>query len=56
MSAAHERNWLVIKVGSLADGGEDISHDNGEEWKEYMLALYFIVQTFTSVGYGDVNP
>lgn len=49
-----ERNWVDIKIASLNDNGEVIEVQNYT--KVYFVALYFIVQTVTTVGYGDINP
>lgn len=44
-----------MKVEGLNDGGEaiDIEKDNV---KMYFISLYFVMQTITTVGYGDVSP
>lgn len=47
-------SWLIAKLGSLIDNGEEISLE--DHFRVYILSLYFVFQTFTTVGYGDVNP
>ena len=47
-----ERNWLTLKRESILDSGEKI----GGNIQTYFLSLYFVTQTFTTVGYGDVSP
>lgn len=36
------------------ESGETIAED--DDYSRYFISLYFIVQTVTTVGYGDVNP
>ena len=56
MSFINSRSWMSVKIGSLADGGEDIDTTSAYIWDQYMLSLYFVLQTIATVGYGDVNP
>jgi len=50
----NDRNWLDIKVQALVDGGEEIAED--DYVAKYLISIYFVIQTITTVGYGDVNP
>jgi len=53
----YENNWLANKLAVLQDSGEDINIETAEsQIRVYFLALYFVMQTITTVGYGDVNP
>jgi hypothetical protein len=53
----YENNWLANKLAVLRDNGEDIDIKTAEsQIRVYFLALYFVMQTITTVGYGDVNP
>jgi hypothetical protein len=54
MSLVNPRNWMVLKTEGLIDSGEDI--DINDAMALYVLGLYLICQTITTVGYGDVNP
>ena len=47
-----ERSWLTLKYEQIRDQGEE---DDGDV-QVYFLSLYFVTQTFTTVGYGDVSP
>lgn len=47
-----ERSWLTLKQEQIIDQGEKIEGNV----QAYFLSLYFVTQTFTTVGYGDVNP
>jgi len=47
-----ERSWLTLKHDAIIDQGEAIEGSV----QTYFLSLYFVTQTFTTVGYGDVNP
>lgn len=58
-----ERNWLTEMVAGLEGAGETITMVNLEEtplssahWQYYLLSLYRMMQTITTVGYGDINP
>lgn len=46
-------NWMANKVDSLASNNEVILPD--EKSKLYILALYYTIQTLTTVGYGDIS-
>jgi len=47
-----DRSWLTLKQYQIIDQGEGLNGDV----QTYFLSLYFVTQTFTTVGYGDVNP
>lgn len=47
------RSWLTEKVEALAEGGEVVLLTDKK--KVYILALYYIIQTVTTVGYGDIS-
>ena len=47
-----ERSWLSLKHEAITDQGEEIKGNV----QTYFLSFYFVTQTFTTVGYGDVNP
>jgi potassium voltage-gated channel Eag-related subfamily H protein 7 len=49
-----KHSWMEGKIQGLADSGEKISMEDKK--RVYIVALYYIVQTVTTVGYGDVNP
>lgn len=42
------------KLESLNLDGEDI--DITDHYDCYLLSLYFLIQTITTVGYGEINP
>lgn len=46
-----ERNWLTLKRESIVDSGEAL----GGHMQTYFISLYFVTQTITTVGYGDVS-
>ncbi len=54
MSLIDPRNWMVLKTVALVESGENI--EMGDVWALYVLGLYMVTQTITTVGYGDVNP
>lgn len=47
-----EFNWLSLKLSGLTSNGEMIDSDI----KKYFVSMYFVAQTFTTVGYGDYGP
>jgi CRP-like cAMP-binding protein/MFS family permease len=47
-----DRSWLTLKQEQIIDQGEKVEGNV----QTYFLSLYFVTQTFTTVGYGDVNP
>lgn len=46
------QSWLSLKQQDLDSNGEQV----GGNLQTYFISLYFVVQTFTTVGYGDVSP
>lgn len=46
------RQWLTVEIDDAAGNSEIITN----AWQKYFLSLYFITQTITTVGYGDINP
>jgi len=44
-----------MKVEGLNEGGEEIDIEK-DNVKMYFISLYFVMQTITTVGYGDVSP
>ena len=54
LSSFNDYNWLANKIASLSGGGEEITLEDNLDC--YFIALYFTIQTITTVGYGDVNP
>jgi voltage-gated potassium channel Kch len=46
-----ERNWLTLKHQAIEGAGEAI----GGNMQTYFISLYFVTQTFTTVGYGDIS-
>lgn len=55
LSQFDERNWLKLRIQGYIDSGEDIDIEK-DYFKIYFVALYFVIQTIATVGYGDVNP
>ena len=49
-----KHNWLTLKIESLREGGETI--DINDHHKQYFICMYYVIQSVTTVGYGDVNP
>lgn len=47
-----ERSWLTMKQASIQESGETLSGN----LQTYLISMYYVTQTFTTVGYGDVNP
>lgn len=45
---------MVSKVVSLQGDGESIVMEDKK--RVYIVSLYYVIQTVTTVGYGDVNP
>lgn len=63
MALYDERNWLTNVVADLQSAEEDIAmielghpYATRTHWQYYLLALYRMMQTITTVGYGDINP
>ena len=57
MASLDDRNWLVGKLSSLIDDGENLSLEPRDDIiRKYVLSAYFCLQTMSTVGYGDVNP
>ena len=52
MAKQSVHNWIDEKTSALTADGEDMD----EPYKAYVVSVYFIVQTMTTVGYGDVGP
>ena len=55
LSQFDERNWLKLRIQDYVESGEDIDIEK-DKVKQYFIALYFVIQTISTVGYGDVNP
>jgi hypothetical protein len=55
ISSMNDRNWLKSKVEALIGSNEKIGLED-DNYNQYVLSLYFVIQTMTTVGYGDVNP
>ena len=55
LSQFDEHNWLKLRIQDYIDSGENIDIDK-DYFKIYFVALYFVIQTIATVGYGDVNP
>jgi hypothetical protein len=51
-SFSKERSWLTLKWEVLTSSGEPV-YGNVQT---YFISLFFVTQTFTTVGYGDVSP
>ena len=55
LSQFDERNWLKLRIQDYIESGEDIDIEK-DKVKQYFIALYFVIKTISTVGYGDVNP
>ncbi|NUO82843.1 cyclic nucleotide-binding domain-containing protein [candidate division KSB1 bacterium] len=49
--------WLLLSVHWIACGWLALRGVTaGSEWSNYLRALYWTIQTFSTVGYGDLTP
>ena len=53
--ADSQHNWLLNKIQDLEAKNEFIDIEK-DLVKQYFISMYFVMQTITTVGYGDVNP
>ena len=47
-----EYNWLTLKKANLLVQGEELKR----QFDTYLVSVYFVTQTVTTVGYGDYSP